>query len=102
MRGRWWFRLLLTAAVAGAGWVSNALSTAACQRNAAFWFCHVLSAGQPFYLQLQPGQEAEHQAFDAVAAPYTLLTERDGDAYPRVAVATRSPIPFLIFVHFHY
>ena len=73
MKGSFWFYAILAAVLAVAGQASNALSKSACRKDAMFWYAHVLLAGQHFYLELHPGQEAELRAFDAAGAPYTLL-----------------------------
>jgi hypothetical protein len=102
-RGGWWFYAILAVVLAAAGYISNALSRAACQENAAFWFSHVLLAGQPYYVQLGPGQEGERRALDAAGVRYTPLgPDPDPEAYPRVTVATAAQIPFLVSVRFDW
>jgi hypothetical protein len=100
-KGGWRLYILLAVGLVAAGYVSNALSRSACQENAAFWFSHVLLAGNPFHLRLDADQEGERRALDAVGARYTLLGADPGpDAYPRVNGTTDSQIPFMVSVRF--
>lgn len=83
------------------GYVSNVFSQSACLENAAFWYSQVMMSGQPYYVDLKPGQEHIQQALDAVAAPYTVLSSPpDPNAYPRVRIHTTSWLPFFISEHF--
>ncbi len=96
-----WKTILLVLAVMILGYVSNVVSQAACMENAVFWYSQVLMAGQPYYVELQPGQEHIRHALDKAHAPYILLSSPpDSNAYPRVRIRTSSWLPFVISEHF--
>lgn len=97
-----WRKILFILAAIVLGYVSNVFSQSACLENAAFWYSQVMMSGQPYYVELKPGQEHIQQALDAVAAPYIVLpSPPDPEAYPRVSIHTTSWIPFLISEHFY-
>lgn len=96
-----WRNILWVSIVAVLGYTSNIVGQSACLENAIFWYSQVMMSGNPYYVELQPGQEPILQALDNVGAPYTLLSSAsDPHAYPRVRIQTASWVPFIISEHF--
>ncbi|MCA9477305.1 MAG: hypothetical protein KC563_16100, partial [Nitrospira sp.] len=67
-----WRNILWVSIVAVLGYTSNIVGQSACLENAIFWYSQVMMSGNPYYVELQPGQEPILQALDNVGAPYTL------------------------------
>ncbi len=77
-------------------------SQAACLENATFWYSHVMMSSQPFFLNLEPGQDHVRRALDTVDAPYVVLrSDSDQQASLRVVITTSFCLHFFVSEHFH-
>jgi hypothetical protein len=100
----WHIAVASLAVVIGMGWISNALSKAACRQQVGLWLFKHSLGGRSFYL-LDPNDDKDVRAtFDSVGAQYTRLASISGNpqAWPRLAMKTNSLIPFLVGVDYFW